>query len=76
MAKSELSKSKSLCILAVVVSCFAILWPKIFLPMLQSALSLSSTPNENQRSEYLHEQNITNLIGFRSFETTFSNINR
>lgn len=53
MAKTKLSNSKSICVLGVVVCCFAILWPKIFLPMLQSALSLTSPPEENQRSEYL-----------------------
>lgn len=51
MATTELSKSKSICILAIVVCCFAILWPKIFLPMLQSALSLSSSQTEDHISE-------------------------
>ncbi len=52
MATTELSKSKSICILAVVVGCFAILWPKIFLPMFQSALSLTNSQSEDLISEY------------------------
>ena len=68
MAKTELTKSKSICVLGVVICCFAILWPKIFLPMLQSALSLSSAHNDNQRSEYLYEQNINS---FDSLELHF-----
>jgi len=36
MASAELSKSRSLVILAVVVGCFAILWPNVFYPMIQN----------------------------------------
>ena len=39
MATAELSRSKSLVVLAVVVGCFAILWPKIFYPMFQNSLA-------------------------------------
>ncbi|XP_054169346.1 resistance to inhibitors of cholinesterase protein 3-like [Oppia nitens] len=49
MAINELSNSKSICVLGVVICCFAILWPKIFLPMLQSTLSMtSSQPNQKK----------------------------
>lgn len=35
----ELGTNKSICILATVVVCFAILWPGIFYPMLKGSLS-------------------------------------
>lgn len=40
---TEFGTGKSIFILAIVVGCFAILWPKIFYPMLQS--SVSAKPN-------------------------------
>ena len=39
MASGELSRTKSLIVLAVVVGCFAILWPKIFYPMFQTSVT-------------------------------------
>ena len=51
MATGELSRGKSLIVLAVVVGCFAILWPKIFYPMFQTAVTppvREQTPKEQQ----------------------------
>jgi len=39
---AEFGTAKTVFILAIVVGCFAILWPKIFYPMLLSSLSMSS----------------------------------
>ncbi|PRD22601.1 UNVERIFIED_CONTAM: hypothetical protein NCL1_48721 [Trichonephila clavipes] len=43
----ETSSKRSLTVLAVVVACFAILWPKIFYPMIISIL-FPSDEEENQ----------------------------
>ena len=40
---TEFGTGKTVFILAIVVGCFAILWPKIFYPMLQG--SVSPKPN-------------------------------
>ncbi|XP_064476795.1 resistance to inhibitors of cholinesterase protein 3-like isoform X2 [Ornithodoros turicata] len=42
MAATELGMGKSIAVLAVVVGCFTILWPKIFYPMMQAAFSMTS----------------------------------
>ena len=47
MAVSKISTGKSVVALAVVCACFAILWPKIFIPMLQVAFD-SSSPNTSK----------------------------
>lgn len=39
---AEFGTAKTVFILAIVVGCFAILWPKIFYPMLLTSLSMSS----------------------------------
>lgn len=36
---TEFGTGKTVFILAIVVGCFAILWPKIFYPMLQESVS-------------------------------------
>ncbi|XP_045030574.1 trichohyalin isoform X3 [Daphnia magna] len=36
---SEFSKGKTLVVLAIVIGCFAILWPKIFYPMFQASVA-------------------------------------
>lgn len=36
---TEFGTGKTIFILAIVMGCFAILWPKIFYPMLQSSVS-------------------------------------
>ena len=40
---TELSTGKSLLVIAVVLGCFAVLWPKIFYPMLFGSNSGSSS---------------------------------
>jgi hypothetical protein len=35
----EFSKGKTLVVLAIVIGCFAILWPNIFYPMFQSTVA-------------------------------------
>ncbi|GIY70393.1 RIC3 domain-containing protein [Caerostris extrusa] len=42
------SSKKSLTVLAVVVACFAVLWPKIFFPMIISILFPTDNEEENQ----------------------------
>lgn len=34
----ELSPGKTVCILAIMVGCFAMLWPNIFYPLLKSSV--------------------------------------
>lgn len=41
---TEFGTGKTVFILAIVIGCFAILWPKIFYPMIQS--SVTPTPPE------------------------------
>lgn len=36
---TEISKSKTICILAIVVGCFAVLWPSLFYPMLKGSFA-------------------------------------
>ena len=43
---SELSTGKTVFILAVVVGCFAVLWPKVFYPMLTA--SVKNAPKEGK----------------------------
>lgn len=47
MASSEFGTGKSIVVLAVVVGCFAILWPKIFYPMMQAAFSMTAPKTES-----------------------------
>lgn len=42
MANQDFGTGKSLVVLAIVVGCFAILWPKIFYPMMQTAFAMTS----------------------------------
>ncbi|KAG1650414.1 Resistance to inhibitors of cholinesterase protein 3 [Nymphon striatum] len=58
---SDVSTAKSVFALAVVVGCFAILWPKIFYPMMQAAFRMttsSSTEDDDgnfrQRPPHFH----------------------
>lgn len=41
MATTDIGVGKSIAVLAVVVGCFTVLWPKIFYPMMQAAFSLT-----------------------------------
>lgn len=36
---TEISQSKTICILAVVAGCFAVLWPSLFYPMLKGSFA-------------------------------------
>jgi len=36
---TEISQSKTICILAIVVGCFAVLWPSLFYPMLKGSFA-------------------------------------
>lgn len=51
MATTEFGTGKSIVVLAIVVGCFAILWPKIFYPMMQAAFSMTS-PKQDHEDEY------------------------
>ncbi|CAM1325184.1 Uncharacterised protein g8887 [Pycnogonum litorale] len=44
---TDVSTAKSVFALAVVVGCFAILWPKIFFPMMQTALKMTTSNTED-----------------------------
>ena len=50
---NELSTGKTIIVMGIVIGCFAILWPMIFYPMLQTAFNLNSVP-ASRRS--LHEK--------------------
>ena len=45
---SEMSTGRTLFVLAVVLGCFAILWPKIFSPMLFSSYESKSKPGKKK----------------------------
>ncbi|XP_076355478.1 uncharacterized protein LOC143249464 isoform X2 [Tachypleus tridentatus] len=49
---SELSTGKSVFVLAVVIGCFAVLWPKIFYPMMQTAFSITTTKYDNNEESF------------------------
>lgn len=36
---TEISQSKTICILAIVAGCFAVLWPSLFYPMLKGSFT-------------------------------------
>ncbi|XP_076307964.1 uncharacterized protein LOC143223643 isoform X2 [Tachypleus tridentatus] len=57
---SDLSTGKSVFVLAVVIGCFAVLWPKIFYPMMQAAFSITS-PKYDHDEESFGENRHTNI---------------
>lgn len=59
MAKSESGSKRSLTVLAVVVACFAVLWPKIFYPMIQSILFPS---DEEEIQDSIKKLNYDDMI--------------
>ncbi|KAF8793482.1 Resistance to inhibitors of cholinesterase like protein [Argiope bruennichi] len=42
MSQADFGTGKSLVVLAIVLGCFAVLWPKIFYPMMQTAFAMTS----------------------------------
>jgi hypothetical protein len=44
----EFGTGKTIFILAIVVGCFAVLWPKLFYPMLQASLSARNHIDNSQ----------------------------
>ncbi|XP_077499745.1 RIC3 acetylcholine receptor chaperone isoform X2 [Amblyomma americanum] len=48
MANSDIGVGKSIAVLAIVVGCFTVLWPKVFYPMMQAAFSMSWSAQEGQ----------------------------
>ncbi|KFM61532.1 Resistance to inhibitors of cholinesterase protein 3, partial [Stegodyphus mimosarum] len=64
MANAGFGTGKSLIVLAIVVGCFAILWPKIFYPMMQTAFAMTSPKidsdgfRETDRPPHLHPGSI------------------
>ncbi|KAH7935822.1 resistance to inhibitors of cholinesterase protein 3 [Rhipicephalus sanguineus] len=48
MANSDIGVGKSIAVLAIVVGCFTVLWPKVFYPMMQAAFSMTFSPQEGQ----------------------------
>lgn len=50
MANPDFGTGKSLVVLAIVVGCFAILWPKIFYPMMQTAFAMTSPKVDTDNS--------------------------
>lgn len=46
MANSDIGVGKSIAVLAIVVGCFTVLWPKVFYPMMQAAFSMSFSAQE------------------------------
>lgn len=43
---TEISQSKTICILAIVAGCFAVLWPSLFYPMLKGSFTPHSHTGE------------------------------
>lgn len=43
---TEISQSKTICILAIVAGCFAILWPSLFYPMLKGSFAPHSNTGD------------------------------
>ncbi|GFU22351.1 RIC3 domain-containing protein [Nephila pilipes] len=61
MAQADFGTGKSLVVLAIVLGCFAVLWPKIFYPMMQTAFAMTSPKvdsdgrfQDNDRPPHLH----------------------
>ncbi|KAL1462100.1 hypothetical protein MTO96_027302 [Rhipicephalus appendiculatus] len=48
MANSDIGVGKSIAVLAIVVGCFTVLWPKVFYPMMQAAFSITFSSQEGQ----------------------------
>ena len=46
----EFGTGKTIFILAIVVGCFAVLWPKLFYPMLQASVN-TRTPIDNTQGK-------------------------
>jgi hypothetical protein len=44
----EFGTGKTICILAIVAGCFAVLWPKLFYPMLQASITTRSPIDNSQ----------------------------
>jgi hypothetical protein len=44
----EFGTGKTICILAIVVGCFAVLWPKLFYPMLQASVNARNPVDNSQ----------------------------
>jgi len=51
MATGDFGRGKTIFVLAVVIGCFAILWPKIFYPMLTASLNPSGEEGERKYFE-------------------------
>ncbi|GIY77853.1 hypothetical protein CDAR_273691 [Caerostris darwini] len=61
MSQSDFGTGKSLVVLAIVLGCFAVLWPKIFYPMMQTAFAMTSPKTDSdgrfpntERPPHLH----------------------
>lgn len=52
MANVEFGTGKTVLILTIVAACFAVLWPKIFYPMLISSPS-AKTPGDNLNGKFI-----------------------
>ena len=60
---TEFSKGKTLVILAIVIGCFAILWPKIFYPMFQGPVA----PTTIQQQPPVKERDPSGMYRFFKF---------
>ncbi|GBN62615.1 hypothetical protein AVEN_59932-2 [Araneus ventricosus] len=61
MSQADFGTGKSLIVLAIVLGCFAVLWPKIFYPMMQTAFAMTSPKvdsdgrfQDTERPPHLH----------------------
>ncbi|CAL1262258.1 unnamed protein product [Larinioides sclopetarius] len=61
MSQADFGTGKSLVVLAIVLGCFAVLWPKIFYPMMQTAFAMTSPKvdsdgrfHDTERPPHLH----------------------
>ncbi|GAB6023718.1 hypothetical protein CHUAL_008477 [Chamberlinius hualienensis] len=51
MATNELGPAKTVVIIAVVIGCFAMLWPKVFYPMMQTVFMITRPKGFNQEKD-------------------------
>ena len=62
MANQDFGTGKSLVVLAIVVGCFAILWPKIFYPMMQTAFAMTSPKVDSDNCKFLRHLQFLQLF--------------
>jgi hypothetical protein len=65
----EFGTGKTICILAIVAGCFAVLWPKLFYPMLQASISTRNPIDNSQGKIVWSGLFLIALVGQRDHST-------